>query len=191
MVVDGEVYWYSRSVAVACFVFTENSEGSVFVLANKRGSGCPDYVGKWNVPCGFLDFNETAAEGAVREVYEECGIHLDPKQLIELKADSDPRSGNGNQSVNIRFCCKIKNGLELETSSDHSEKDEVTDIKWININDVSSFDWAFNHKFKIGQMYETLKQECLVEILKKNINIIGKDNIKEIRFNNDIVYIQN
>jgi ADP-ribose pyrophosphatase YjhB (NUDIX family) len=28
--------------------------------------------GYWNLPCGFLENNETAADGAVRETWEEC-----------------------------------------------------------------------------------------------------------------------
>ncbi|MFT4526246.1 MAG: ADP-ribose pyrophosphatase YjhB (NUDIX family) [Bacteroidia bacterium] len=28
--------------------------------------------GFWNLPCGFLENNETAAEGAIRETWEEC-----------------------------------------------------------------------------------------------------------------------
>jgi len=189
--IDGEEYWFSRSVAVVCFVFTEDkTNGKVYILANKRGKGCPDYVGKWNAPCGFLDFNETAAEGAVREVYEECGIHLDPKQLIELKADSDPRSGSGNQSINIRFCCKIENGLNMETNFDHSEKDEVEDIKWIPIDEISKYEWAFNHKDRIAKMYERYKQEQIVESLRARIGYIGVDNINEIRIDNDLTYVR-
>jgi ADP-ribose pyrophosphatase YjhB (NUDIX family) len=32
--------------------------------------------GFWNLPCGFLELNETVEEGAVREVKEETGIDI-------------------------------------------------------------------------------------------------------------------
>lgn len=170
VIIDGEEYWFSRSVAVVCFVFTEDENGKIYILANKRGKGCPDFVGKWNAPCGFLDYNETAAEGAVREVYEECGIHINPADLIELKADSDPRSGSGNQSINIKFCCFIENGLKLELSADHSEKDEVEDIKWIPISDIDNYDWAFTHKYRIEEMLEAFKKETFLNKLRECID---------------------
>ena len=169
VMIDGEEYWFSRSVAVVCFVFTEDENGKVYILANKRGKGCPDYVGKWNAPCGFLDFNETAAEGAVREVYEECGLHIDPSILVEFNADSDPRSGSGNQSINIRFCCEIDNGLSANLNSDHSEKDEVEEIKWIPVDEIENYEWAFNHKDRIAQMYKNFQVEKTINILRQTL----------------------
>ncbi len=33
--------------------------------------------GKWNIPAGLLDFNETIFEGAKREIYEETGCKVE------------------------------------------------------------------------------------------------------------------
>ena len=40
--------------------------------------------GFWNLPCGFLELNETVEEGAKREVLEETGalINLGPLQSV-------------------------------------------------------------------------------------------------------------
>lgn len=32
--------------------------------------------GKWNIPAGHLDFNETIFEGAKREIFEETGCKV-------------------------------------------------------------------------------------------------------------------
>ena len=56
--VDGKEYWISRSNAVVGIVFKWEN-GQYHILANKRGKGCPDYVGKWNIPCGYVDYNES------------------------------------------------------------------------------------------------------------------------------------
>ena len=66
---DGKTYWISRSMAVSCFVFAPIN-GEWHVLANQRGTGTPDYQGYWNVPCGYLDFDETTKHGALREVFD-------------------------------------------------------------------------------------------------------------------------
>ena len=75
---NGKEYWIARNVAVSCFVFT-SIDGVWHVLANKRGDGTPDYQGYWNAPCGYLDFDETTSEAAMREVYEETGLHIQPQ----------------------------------------------------------------------------------------------------------------
>ena len=56
-IVDGEnmkgkTFWVSPSMAAACFIFFEHY-GEVYVLANRRGTGCPDNVGLWCCPCGY------------------------------------------------------------------------------------------------------------------------------------------
>ena len=72
---EGKTYWVSRSMAVACFVFA-NINNEWRVLANQRGTGAADFNGLWNVPCGYLDFDETTKEAAMREVYEETGVKI-------------------------------------------------------------------------------------------------------------------
>ena len=78
----------------------------------------------------------------------------------------------------------------METNSDHSEKDEVEDIKWIPISEIANYEWAFNHKDRIAKMYERYKQERIVESLRARIGYIGVDNINEIRIDNDLTYVR-
>jgi len=39
-------------------------------------------LGKWTFPAGFMELNETVAEGAAREAYEEAGVKVDIQDLI-------------------------------------------------------------------------------------------------------------
>ena len=68
VIVDGKEYWISRSVAVAVTVFA-NVNGKKCVLANKRVSGLPNHVGQWNAVSGYIDYNETLKQAAIREVF--------------------------------------------------------------------------------------------------------------------------
>lgn len=39
-------------------------------------------LGLWTFPAGFMEINETVAEGAAREAYEEAGIDVDIQDII-------------------------------------------------------------------------------------------------------------
>ena len=82
LVIDGKEIWLSRAVAVVATVavFFENE---MYILLNKRGTGTPDFQGYWNLPCGYLDYNETTGEAPLREVWEECGVDIDGKDSRE------------------------------------------------------------------------------------------------------------
>jgi ADP-ribose pyrophosphatase YjhB (NUDIX family) len=40
--------------------------------------------GKWTLPAGFMELNETTAEGAARETLEEAGAHFEMQGLFTL-----------------------------------------------------------------------------------------------------------
>ena len=65
---DGKEYWIGRSVAVSAFIF-KNINNELHVLTEIRGSGMHDFPGKRCVPCGYINWGETAPEACSREVY--------------------------------------------------------------------------------------------------------------------------
>ena len=97
---EGKTYWISRSVAVAGFIFRKDDGGNLLVLVNKRGPGCPDNVGKWVCPCGYLDYGETLKQAIVREIHEETGVTIPISILRLVRIDDVPE---GRQNVTIEF----------------------------------------------------------------------------------------
>lgn len=153
---DGKRYWVSRSVAVSTFLFLRGVD-EIYVLANKRGKGSADFQGLWNCPCGYLDFDETGEEAAVREVREETGYILDIKELILDKVITCP--SQNHQNVTLRYFCEksLTEVKKKEGELEGGEEEEVEEIKLINIKDVDNYEWAFGHKEIIKEI-----------ILKKN-----------------------
>ena len=98
--------WFSRSIASAVFVFCKNRNGEWCVLASERGEEAADFQGFWNCPCGYLDFDETAANAARRECYEETGVNLDINKIEFMSYEDDPITAN-RQNVTFRFACVI------------------------------------------------------------------------------------
>lgn len=150
VMVDGKIYWISRAVAVAGFVF-KKFNGRIHILANKRGNGTPDFQGYWNCPCGYLDRDESGEEAISREVLEECGFVVDSKKWKQLETQTDPSTNK--QNVTIRYLCILDenddNTFDL-LKRKGGEKDEVDEVKWIALEDINLYKWAFEHDKLIG-----------------------------------------
>lgn len=167
--------WESRSMAVAIFVFTKDTNGKWRVLANKRGSGCPDNVGKWVCPCGYLDYNETLKEAAIRECFEETGVLLDINRINFFNVCDSPRENM--QNVTHVFYAFIDNPFDYPFSKEHNELNEVDKIEWVDINKLNNDkEWAFNHDSLIFDMFNS----------RVNLNSFKKFLIKS--FNNYFKY---
>lgn len=148
---DGQKYWISRSCAVAAFIFVyDKDKNDYFVLANKRGSGTPNFQGYWNCPCGYIDFDEDAPAAAKREVFEETGYVIDKNKLVMVGVNSDPNQVN--QNITIRYYALLDDYPVCKPSIG-GEKDEVDDVKWISINQIINYEWAFEHKEIIKYIY--------------------------------------
>lgn len=133
--------WFSRSVAVATAVIL-NENGKWFILAGERGTGTPDYQGYWNLPCGYLDYNEDAENAAIREVYEETGINLPNVQYF-----GHSTSPNENRQNVVFFFVSFLNGNreDFGFSKENMEENEVGGIQWLPIEDCDKLKWAFDH----------------------------------------------
>lgn len=156
---NGKTLWSGRYCAVCGVVLFYNEDtGETFALANKRGNGTPDYQGFWNLPCGFLEANESGQQGVAREVYEETGLAVDSDLFELFGVETEPeKSNNGN--VSIRYIAYLY-GTELpklKYKNINGEEGEVEDVKWINIanQEYAEYEWAFNHQEILEDLYNT------------------------------------
>ena len=86
------IYDYPRpAVTTDCVVFGIDGN-SIKVLLIERGN--EPFKGCWAFPGGFLNMDENAEQGAIRELKEETGLDLkDIKQIGAYSdVDRDPRS---------------------------------------------------------------------------------------------------
>ena len=161
---DGKEYWVARNVAVVCFVFAPIN-GEWCVLANQRGKGTPNYQGLWNCPCGYLDYNETTKDAAIRETFEETGVQLNK---VKFWSFNDDPTKDDLQNVTFRYYSIISNpqpiNISVSTEGRGGETDEVGAISWVPINKVETLDWLLNI---ISELLNLLKNLNLYEILCK------------------------
>lgn len=143
---NGKEWWISRSIAVTGCIFTI-IQGKWCVLANKRGKNTPDFQGYWNMPCGYLDFDETTADAVAREVYEETGVRV-PINALEFWKFNDSPTQN-RQNVSFRYYAFIDSqpsSASVSVNGDRGgELGEVDAVAWITIENIDLYDWAFGH----------------------------------------------
>lgn len=152
---EGNTYWISRSMAVSCFILTKIND-QWCILANQRGEGTPDFQGCWNVPCGYLDYNETTKQAAIREVYEETGVQLSNATFWGFEDDPE----ENRQNVTFRYYTIIENPqpsfISLSTEALGGEENEVSSVAWIPVETIADYIWAFDHDILILQLLEHL-----------------------------------
>lgn len=167
---DGRTVWLSRSVAVLGLIVIKYNE-ELYVLLNKRGQNTHNHQGKWCIPCGYLDYNETTYEGVCRELYEETGFDLNSalNKYSIIKGNSnkspfhinDDPKGDSLQNITFRFGYILDNCFKLpKLSKKYAEENEVDDVKWIKLDEALNLDLAFNHN-KIIKEFTNLEQECI------------------------------
>ena len=59
-----------------------HSKGDFKVLLCKRN--IEPRLGKWTLPAGFMELNETTSEGAARETLEEAGAQFEMQELLTM-----------------------------------------------------------------------------------------------------------
>lgn len=121
-----------RHVVVHAIVEKDNA-----LLLVKRAGNVLE-TGKWGMPAGFLDRDETASEGVLRELLEETGWSGEIVSLFRINSKPN-RPKEDRQNVAIDF---IIQPIKQIGTPDH----ESSKVEWIPIDKLLPFDdFAFDH----------------------------------------------
>lgn len=82
--------------------------------------------GKWNLPAGRLEPNETIFDGAKREIYEECGYEVKLTGVSHIANRVIP----DNEFISIIFSTEVIGG-EIKYNPD-----EILDVKWFSYDEI-------------------------------------------------------
>ncbi|WP_158058451.1 NUDIX hydrolase [Halorussus halophilus] len=94
-------------------------------------------VGKWAVPGGHLEVDESPEEAAVRELREETGVEADPDAL-ELLDTFTAEPFDGKRIVSIGFVVKYD---DID-GAPHAGP-EVSSVGWFTPDSFAAFDGVF------------------------------------------------
>jgi len=128
-----------------------NSEGNTNIEA-----------GKWALPGGFVQDNESAFDAAKRELEEETGvsgIHIEHFGVYD-KPGRDPRGwiiSNGHYAiVPERYLAKRK------------ANDDAAEVELFSVDEVLNLDLAFDHREIIQEAIKIISNDLLQTTIAKN-----------------------
>ena len=132
-----EQYCYAHprpAVTVDITLFYSATEDNIEVLLIKRAR--EPFKGRWALPGGFVDKDESLERAAVRELEEETGLRR--VRLEQFGAFGDPGRDPRGHTVSIGFTARVKKYGTLKAD------DDAEDARWYSINRLPQL--AFDHK---------------------------------------------
>jgi ADP-ribose pyrophosphatase YjhB (NUDIX family) len=118
----GKTHYQSPNVLVAAYVCVGEK-----VLWIKRG--IPPAVGRWAIPGGFMENDETPEIAACRELREETGVSVDPEKMTLVSVSSILHISQ----THLVFRC------HLDDFPETTPTEEAVDFGWF---DATSLPWA-------------------------------------------------
>lgn len=150
---DGRKVAIDRSVGVTMFCFT-CKDGDIYFLAVQRSEHTSDSKLLWNLPSGYLNWDETGEQAALRETLEETGIYINPDIVSEVEHSTSPLEHK--QHVIFRYAAFVPVEYLFKEFSPQT-KSEIKEVLWIHENDINKYEWAFNQDKFIKRTIEKFR----------------------------------
>jgi 8-oxo-dGTP diphosphatase len=112
-------------VGVGALIF--NQEGKF--LLTLRGPKAKNERGKWEIPGGAVDFGETFEQAIQREVFEELGIKIKVKELLQICDHIIP--DEQQHWVSPTYICEI-----IEGTPTIKEPEKCSEIGWFSLEEA-------------------------------------------------------
>ncbi len=120
----GFVYYFNPSSATVAFILNNKGELLVSERAKEPAKGTLD------LPGGFIDMNETAEEGIIREVKEETGLDVEEAIYLFSLPNLYMYSGFEVQTLDMFFLCRVDDTNHL------TAMDDVSELYFMPINQI-------------------------------------------------------
>ena len=143
-------YNYPRpAVTTDCVVFGFDGRDLKVLLIER---GLEPYKGCWAFPGGFLNMDETAEQGALRELKEETGLDL--RYIKQVGAFSDVDRDPRDRVITIAF-------YALAKKSAVQGGDDAAKAQWFSLNDVPRL--AFDHDYILRKTMQKIREDIHFE----------------------------
>ena len=153
---DSDKYKKPSLTADICII-TDGPEKKILLI--RRGNH--PCLGKWALPGGFSEAGERIEETAARELEEETGIKMDPKELTLVGVYSKPGRDPRGWTVSAAYLAQVDPEKVKPVAAD-----DAADAKWFLISDgqrlicdelaLELSDLAFDHEDIVGDAIKSI-----------------------------------
>lgn len=139
-----ELGYITPKVGTDAAIFNEH--GRILLMQRADGSG-------WCLPCGFVEPNESPAEGIIREVREETGLEIRINQLVGVFTRKPSAQMGLHTTMSIVHLCEVVGG-RLQVSA------EGKALEYWSIDDMK--DWHTTHEILARAAYKMWQSDHLI-----------------------------
>ena len=113
----------------------------------------------WAIPGGAMELGETSLQAAVREFYEETGIAVEAKRLLNVYTNFDEAYPNGDKVQTVVFLYEWQALKNVDISNFHNEetlrlgffsKEEIAELENVSDKHRLMLDEYFSDSFAMG-----------------------------------------
>jgi len=148
-----------RLMAITVKVVVLNSSGEVLLL--KRSKKCLN-PGKWDLPGGHIDKDETINEAIQREMLEETGLKVTVGPILDAVEFPKDHKAFKTEKRGLRYIAFVQGEEEV-----HLEEAEHSESRWLPLDDAE--------KLLKGKGFEEEKKQTILKAknrieLEKSLN---------------------
>ena len=133
------------AVTTDCVIFGFDGERLQVLLIER---GIEPYKGRWAFPGGFLKMDETAEEGALRELKEETG--LENAYIQQLHTFSDPNRDPRERVITIAYYALVR-------IQEVKGGDDAAAARWFPLDEIPPL--AFDHDYILRMATQRLREQ--------------------------------
>lgn len=154
------------SVTTDCVIFGFDGVKLKVLLVER---GMAPYKGRWAFPGGFLNMDESAEEGALRELKEETG--LEGAYIRQFHTFSAPQRDPRERVITIAYYALVR-------MQEVKGGDDASDARWFALDEVPPL--AFDHDQILRKAEKTLRQQIHFEPVRFEL-LPEKFTIKQLQ----------
>ncbi|NJY63789.1 NUDIX hydrolase [Salinimicrobium sp. CDJ15-81-2] len=134
------------AVTTDCVIFFNKGNQQKLLLVQRNSE---PYKGKWALPGGFLEDEETLEAGAKRELQEETGLKID--KIHQLRAFGTPGRDPRGRTISIAFFGEVASEEKVNGA------DDAFDARWFSLANLP--DLAFDHSEIVKEAREKFQKK--------------------------------
>jgi 8-oxo-dGTP diphosphatase len=140
-------YEYPRPAVTVDIVVVTNEEPPRVLLIRRKHE---PFAGKWAIPGGFVDMDESLEHAARRELREETGIHAG--RLQQLATFGDPGRDPRGRTISVVYLGRV-DPARVQPRAD----DDAAEVGWHGLDRLPPL--AFDHRRILAAARRCLRAE--------------------------------